>query len=83
MNTKTIVCFYPREVEIIDNTYNDKHNLVDHKRRTHDYSTMTNATFIRLVNLQNCRQATTRLIPWGRLKDIDVLIYWKREKGRI
>jgi hypothetical protein len=79
MIIRSIIVFLGSGVEIVDE-YKGKHIPgLSIPNRYYFYNHMTPTSYNRLVKLSDRPQATIRLVPWGKLKDTNVVIYWKRE----
>jgi hypothetical protein len=83
MNTRAIIQFAEDGVGILDEYYGAHRTLYTSKQRVYYYDEMSAASFKRVVNLSKLPQAIIHLVPWTVGCNIKVLIYWKREQGRL
>jgi hypothetical protein len=79
MRIRSIIVFLGSGVQIIDEYLGKYKPGLSIPNRDYVYKYMTPASYNRLVKLSDRPQATIRLVPWGKLKDMNVVIYWKRE----
>lgn len=82
MNTRTIIIFLPEGVGIVNEYMAAHRELFAGVVRSYPYEHMTIASFLRLVRLAKCHNATIRLQAYASLKRVNTMLYWKREHGR-
>ncbi len=82
VNTRTIIILLRDGIVIRDEYTTRSRGLTFSQPRIYLYDTMTPSSFGRIVKLQDHPNSITRLVPWAKIKQADILIYWKREHPR-
>lgn len=83
MNTRTVIIFLPEGVLFINEYMLAHRQIFTGAARSYPYENMTTASFLRLVRLSKCNNASIRLQAYTSIKRVNTMIYWKREHGRL